>query len=156
MSDTQLLEFRSAELSPETRPQPAGTEGPDKPLALVVDDDQDFVDQQVSNLQTLGFEVLTAGGQSAARDILAQRQPDVAVVDLMMENPDAGFTLCYHLKQLYPETPVILVTSASSITGYDLESMHEGQWQWVHADAVFSKPMRLGQLRRELDRLLKG
>jgi CheY-like chemotaxis protein len=156
MSDTHVVEFTPTEFAPQTHVQPFRTDESRTPLALVVDDDADFREQQQSNLQALGFDVLTAGGEAAAREILAEHRPDVAVVDLMMENPDAGFTLCYHLKQRYPETPVILVTSAGSITQYDLESLHQGQRRWVHADAVFAKPMRLDQLRRELARLLKG
>lgn len=126
------------------------------PVALVVDDDPDFLDQQEANLKTLGFEVLTAEGDTGAREILADQQPDVAFVDLMMDNSDAGFSLCYHLKQKYPETPVVMVTSAGSITDHNFESMHESQRQWVHADAVFAKPVRLDQLKRELARLMKG
>ena len=140
----------------ETREQPAVVDTSRFAVALVVDDDPDFLDQQEANLKTLGFEVLTACSEVDARELLSTHHPDVAVVDLMMENSDAGFALCYHLKQLYPQTPVIMVTSAGSIAGYDFESMHERQRRWVHANAVLSKPMRLEQLKRELARLMKG
>jgi two-component system response regulator MprA len=156
MSETLVADTTASNNVIDTQERPANAESPQTLLALVVDDDPDFLDQQEANLKTLGFNVLTACSSAGARELLATNHPDVAVVDLMMENSDAGFALCYHLKQLYPKTPVIMVTSAGSITGYDFESMHEGQRRWVHADAVFSKPMRLEQLRRELARLLKG
>lgn len=125
-------------------------------VALVVDDDPDFLDQQKANLHSLGFDVLTAAGEDAAREVLEKHRPDVVMVDLMMETSDAGFSLCYHLKQQYPETPVIMVTSASSITDYRFESLHPAQRKWVHADAVCAKPMRLNQLKRELARLMRA
>ena len=39
----------------------------------------------------------------------------------MMENVDAGFTLCYHIQKKDPTIPVILVTSVNSETGLDFD-----------------------------------
>jgi CheY-like chemotaxis protein len=156
MTETLVEATNATNHTPQLQLQPAVESASQLPLALVVDDDPDFLDQQEANLKSLGFQVTTACSETGARELLSSRRPDVAVVDLMMENSDAGFALCYHLKQLYPRTPVIMVTSAGSITGYDFESMHEGQRRWVYADAVLSKPMRLEQLKRELARLMKG
>jgi hypothetical protein len=35
----------------------------------------------------------------------------------MMENEDSGFILCYKLKRMYPEVPVIIATAVSAETG---------------------------------------
>ena len=123
--------------------------GPDR-VVLIVDDDPDFLFQH-SNFETLGFEVITADS-SCGRGCSAA--PDLAVVDLMMEQSDGGFTLCHEIKQRYPQTPIIMVTSASSLTGYDLESLSGDQRAWVQADAVLAKPIRFAQLKRQVDRLM--
>ena len=126
----------------------------EKSLVLLVDDDEDFLFQQRVQLQDAGFEVVTAQGQGQAERILADRRPDVAVVDVMMENPDAGFVLCHHIRKNDPSIPVILVTSVNSETGMDFDMATEEDRAWIKADVLLSKPIRFEQLRGEIDRLL--
>jgi CheY-like chemotaxis protein len=85
---------------------------------------------------------------------LATIRPDLAVVDLMMDNVDGGFTLCYHLKKRDPSIPVILVTSVNNETGLNFDAADPEQKSWIKADAFLSKPIRFEQLKKEVDRLL--
>ncbi|MCE5268876.1 MAG: response regulator [Planctomycetaceae bacterium] len=126
----------------------------EKPLVLLVDDDEDFLFQQRLQLQDAGFEVITAQGRGEAEKILADKRPDVAVVDVMMENPDAGFVLCHHIRKNIPAMPVILVTAVNSETGMDFDMASEENRDWIKADVLLSKPIRFEQLRGEIDRLL--
>jgi CheY-like chemotaxis protein len=126
----------------------------DKPVVLLVDDDEDFLFQQRLQLEDAGFEVVAAHGQGEAEKLLAGRRPDVAVLDVMMENPDAGFVLCHHIRKHDPSIPVILVTSVNSETGMDFDMATEEDRQWIKADALLSKPIRFEQLQGEIDRLL--
>jgi DNA-binding response OmpR family regulator len=126
-----------------------------KPAVLLVDDDSDFLFQQKLQLEKAGFEVLTAAGEDQARQIVEQRRPDLAVVDVMMDNPDAGFTLCYYLRKKDATLPVILVTSVISETGLDFDLASAEHRSWIRADAMLAKPIRFEQLLREIDRLLK-
>lgn len=126
----------------------------DKPLVLLVDDDEDFLFQQRLQLEKAGFEVVAAHGRRAAEGILAERRPDVAVVDVMMENPDAGFVLCHHIRKSDPTIPVLLVTSVNSETGLDFDMATEEDRAWIQADSLLAKPIRFEQLRGEIDRLL--
>lgn len=121
---------------------------------LVVDDDEDFRLQQEMQLKAAGFEVLTAGGQEDAEEILLESQPDLALVDLMLEDMDGGFSLCYHIKKVYPSLPVILVTGVTRETGLEFEVTTEEERSWVKADVVLAKPVRFEQLKREIARLL--
>jgi CheY-like chemotaxis protein len=123
---------------------------------LLVDDDPDFLLQQKMQLEAAGFQVLAADGETAAEKILAQRRPDVAVLDLMMQYADGGFTLCHHVKQKDPAIPVILVTSVNAETGLDFDAVTHAERSWIKADAFLNKPIRFEQLKREIDRLLKG
>jgi CheY-like chemotaxis protein len=122
---------------------------------LLVDDDPDFLFQQKVQLESIGFKVLSAGGRKEANKILAQSTPDVAVVDLMMEEADGGFTLCYKIKQKNNKIPVIIITSVTSETGIEFDAATDEERSWVKADALLAKPVRFEQLRREIDRLLK-
>lgn len=126
----------------------------EKPLVLLVDDDEDFLFQQQLQLQDAGFDVIAAQGQGQAEKILAERRPDVAVLDVMMENPDAGFVLCHHIRKNDPSIPVILVTSVNNESGLDFDMATEEDRTWIKADVLLSKPIRFEQLRGEIDRLL--
>lgn len=121
---------------------------------LLVDDDSDFLFQQKKQLEAAGFQVLAASGQKQAEQILSQRRPDLAVIDLMMDNPDTGFTLCYHLRKKDPTIPVIMVTSVNSETGMDFDAATDEERGWIKADALLAKPIRFEQLKREIDRLM--
>ncbi|MCF7855259.1 MAG: response regulator [Candidatus Pacebacteria bacterium] len=125
------------------------------PTILVVDDDADFLEQQKITLESAGYEVWTADSQKEAEELLEKQCPDAAVVDLMMEEADGGFALCYHIKQKHPDLPVIIVTAVASEAGLDFDAATDEERSWVKADAMLAKPVRPEQLYKELQRLLK-
>lgn len=122
---------------------------------LLVDDDPDFLLQQRAQLEAAGYRVVAAASRGEAERLLDGPRPDVAVVDLMMEDPDAGFTLCHRLRARWPETPVIVVSSVNSETGLDFDVATRAERSWIKADALLPKPIRFEQLEREIHRLLK-
>jgi CheY-like chemotaxis protein len=127
-----------------------------KLTVLLVDDDEDFLIQQKIQLEAAGFQVLSAHGQVKAEELLAQQRPDLAVVDLMMEHADGGFTLCHHIRKKDPSIPVILVSSVNNETGLEFDTTTDAERSWIKADAFLSKPIRFEQLKLEIDRLLQG
>ncbi len=121
---------------------------------LLVDDDPDFLDQMEIMLQK-DFEIVKACSQAEAEALLESTVPDLAIVDLMMENADGGFALAYHIKQKDPDIPVIIVTAVTSDTGMDFEARTPEEHSWIKADAFLSKPLRYEQLKHEIDLLLE-
>jgi CheY-like chemotaxis protein len=122
--------------------------------ALVVDDDDDFLMQQKTALEVLGFAVETAGGRLEAEEKLKIYKPDLAMVDLMMEEKDGGFVLARHLKQANPKMIVVLVTAVTAETGLKFDMESAGASRWIKADAMLTKPVRMEQLKREIARLM--
>ena len=122
---------------------------------LVVDDDIDMLEQVAVVLKAEGYRVLKAQGQKEGEEALLTAVPDLAVLDLMMEHMDSGFVLCHHVKRLFPETPVILLTAVKATTGLDFQPQSDEAASWVKADVVLDKPVRPEQLRQEVKRLLK-
>ena len=122
---------------------------------LLVDDDIDFLAQMQTRLKALQYEVITAEGQKEAETILADTKPDLAILDLMMEQVDGGFALAFHLKQKYPDVPVILCTAVASETGIEFDAATAEERAWIKADVFLPKPVRFEQLVREMERLLK-
>ncbi|HOK05149.1 MAG TPA: response regulator [Victivallales bacterium] len=123
--------------------------------ALVVDDDQDFLEQTNLILSSLGFEVISADSQKKAEELIEHIQYDIAVFDLMLENHDSGFILSYKSKKKNPDVPVIMVTAVSSETGISFDSTSNEEKSWIKADVLLNKGIRPEQLEKEIRRLLK-
>ncbi len=121
---------------------------------LVVDDDIDQLDHVAMILKAEGYDVIRAQGQKEGEDAILTTIPDLAILDLMMENMDSGFVLCNQIKRLYPETPVILLTAVKSATGLDFSPKSSGAASWIKADVLLDKPVRPEQLRNEVKRLM--
>ena len=121
---------------------------------LVVDDDHEFRAQQRAQLESEGYDVVEAEGRHDAHRVLQLRDFDMAVVDLMMEEADAGFTLAREIKQSHPEMPVIIITGVAHEMGVEFDVSTEEERRWIKADALLAKPIRYEQLHREMQRLL--
>ncbi|MFW5857019.1 MAG: response regulator transcription factor [Planctomycetota bacterium] len=124
-----------------------------KKTILVVDDDPDFLLQQQVQLEAAGYEVIPAPGRAEAEALLAERRPDIAVIDLMMEDQDAGFALAYHIKKREEAIPVVIVSGVANETGLAFDAATQEERSWIKADAFLAKPVRFEQLTREIERL---
>ncbi len=120
---------------------------------LIADDDTDLLYQMKIIVENLGFETITADSQRQAELILETIQPDLAILDLMMEKADSGFILAYKIKKKYPNTPVIIATAVTAETGiqFDLTTSENA---WIKADVYLEKNLRPEQLEKEIKKLL--
>ena len=73
----------------------------------------------------------------------------------MMESDDSGFILCYKLKRLYPDVPVILATAVARETGVTFGISSEQERDWIRADLYLEKGVRPEQLDQAIKKLLK-
>jgi CheY-like chemotaxis protein len=121
---------------------------------LVVDDDLDVLEQHALLLKADGYNVVQASSVAEAEETILTVRPDLAILDLMMEDKDAGFVLCNQLKRLYPDLPVVIVSNVTPITGLDFRPRNQEEHSWVRADAILSKPVVAERLRTEMRRLL--
>jgi len=125
-----------------------------KPTVLLVDDDQDFLDILTAHFAEEGWEVVAVHNEREARERLGTLRPDLAVLDLMMDRMDSGFTLAHMIKKIDAAIPVLLVTGVTAETGLEFDKAGSaGEKSWIKADAILAKPVRFEQIRRELDRL---
>lgn len=125
-----------------------------KRTILLIDDDFDLLEQLRLLLGGAGYEVVTAESQREAEDQLLSVQPDLVIVDLMMEQRDSGLVLCHHMKEMHPRLPIIMLTAVKSATGLSFAPASEEQESWVKADKVLDKPVNPDQLIAEIKRLL--
>lgn len=122
---------------------------------LLVDDDMDYLFQMKFQLERFGFKVISAESQREAEGLMQTVKPDLAIFDLMMENEDSGFILCYKMKRKYPEVPIILATAVSAETGMSFGISSEDERKWIKADLYLEKGIRPEQLQNEIAKLLK-
>jgi CheY-like chemotaxis protein len=121
---------------------------------LVVDDDLDILEQYALLLKAEGYKVVQASSMAEAEETILTVRPDLAILDLMMDEKDAGFVLCNQLKRLYPSLPVIIVSNVTPITGLDFRPRNQEEHSWVRADAMLNKPLVAEKLRAEARRLM--
>jgi DNA-binding response OmpR family regulator len=122
---------------------------------LIVDDDIDILEQYALMLKADGHKVVQASSLAEAEETILTVRPDLAILDLMMDEKDAGFVLCNQLKRLYADLPVIIVSNVTPITGLDFRPRNQEEHSWVRADAMLAKPVLAEKLRAEVSRLLR-
>lgn len=127
----------------------------DTKTVFLVDDDTDYIFQMTKMLENMGFEVISACGQKEAEEKIKDINPDLAIIDLMMENKDSGFILSHRIKERLPDLPVIIATSLTAETGMIFSLEDKADKEWIKADAYLEKGLRPDQLHREINKLLK-
>jgi two-component system, OmpR family, response regulator len=127
---------------------------PGSKTILIVDDDIDYLFQTQVKLERFGYKTITAESQKEAEQILEKTRPDLAILDLMMENEDSGFILSYKMKKKYPDVPVIIATAVAAETGITFDINDENNRKWIRADLFLDKGIRSDLLKAEIERLL--
>lgn len=88
----------------------------------IIDDDPDIVEATTILLKSNNYEVVSAGTVNEARALIEKENPDLIILDVMMEEPDDGFYLANRLRKNGVKTPIILLSSVSKATGLTFES----------------------------------
>jgi len=126
-----------------------------KKTILLVDDDQDYLLQMKMAIADMGFEVITADTQKEAEAIIERQKPDLAILDLMMEQQDTGFILSHKMKNKYPGVPIIIASAVTAETGMFFDVDNQEEQDWIKADLFLEKGIRMDQLHKEINKLLK-
>jgi DNA-binding response OmpR family regulator len=107
-----------------------------KHVVLYIDDDQDFLDTVRVILESNGYRMEEACSAEEGLRVYKKTQPDLVIVDLMMEEVDSGTNFVKELKLLGNQAPIYMLSSAgdqlSMVTDYSELGL----------DGVFQKPIR--------------
>jgi DNA-binding response OmpR family regulator len=82
-----------------------------KHVILFVDDDQDVLDGMRLILESHGYAMVEAHTAEEGLRIYKERKPDLLIVDLMMEEVDAGTHLVTELRALGSTPPIYMLSS---------------------------------------------
>ncbi len=119
-----------------------------KPLVLVVEDNEDIVEYICDCLEE-SYDLLTAINGKAGYDLACEKTPDIIISDIMMPVMD-GMEFCRNIKQniLTSHIPVILLTAKTSVQdkadGYD-----------AGADSYMTKPFSGNLLKSRVKNLMQ-
>jgi DNA-binding response OmpR family regulator len=115
-----------------------------KYLILCVDDDGDILEALRLRLNKAGYETDTALSAEDGLKKYKAIQPDLVIVDLMMEEIDSGTGLVKELKLAGNRAPVLLLSSLGDSLTISASTRDLG------LDAVFQKPVNFEALLRTI------
>ena len=117
---------------------------------LLVDDDFDFVSGVTVVLEAAGYEVISAYSREKGMLLFEEEKPDMAILDVMMDQPDDGFTMAQDLKRQHPEAKVMMLSSIGQVTGMTYGKDDE----MVPVDTFEEKPIMPNKLLEKVKELL--
>lgn len=117
---------------------------------LIVDDEPNIVLSLEYLMKREGFEVAVAGDGEGALRAMAERKPDLVILDVMMPRLN-GFEVCQRIRAEpgWRGVRVLMLTAKGRET-----EMRKGLE--VGADAYVTKPFSTRELVAEIRRLLEG
>lgn len=123
---------------------------------LLVDDDADLIIAVKTILENNNYEVVTAYNKKEGLEKLLAESPDLAILDVMMEETHDGFDLARDIKKIpeYEELPIIMLTSVDGITGVNFKAAMSDP-NWLPADDYLDKPVEPEELISTVSVVLK-
>ena len=86
-----------------------------KRLIAIIEDEPAIRDNYAAAFMREGYAVRTYGNRRQAMAAFAARLPDLAVIDISLEDePEGGFELCRELRAMSAELPIIFLTARDS------------------------------------------
>ena len=114
---------------------------------LVVDDDPGLLKLMQVRLEAVDYQVRLATSGSQALTLMNDEIPDLAIVDLKMEDMD-GITLLEKQRQICPNLPVIILTAHGTIASA-VEATKKGAYDYL------TKPFDAQDLLRRIEKALE-
>ena len=120
-----------------------------KHVILCVDDDADVLECFKVVLEANGYAMVQASSADEALAVYKQSDPDLLIVDLMMEEIDAGVRFIEELKVLGNTAPIYMLSSI----GDDLSTTVD--YSSLGLAGVFQKPVDNSKLLEILQTVLQ-
>ena len=114
---------------------------------LVVDDEAAVTLALEGFFRQKGHEVLKAFYGDQALEQIEQKRPSVVILDLQMPGVD-GVAVLEKIRSDYPDTKVVVITG--------FPDQYQEQLDRLKAEKVWTKPVSLMDLTREVEALLEG
>ena len=122
---------------------------------LLIDDDVDLVAVHKAHLLKEKFSVITAyNGKEGLKQAIAE-QPDLVVLDVMMDAVGEGFQVAREMKNnpKLANIPILMISSVNQEHGFKLRIGPDENWNPV--DDFLEKPVEFTMLIKKVNELLK-
>jgi OmpR family response regulator RpaB len=112
-----------------------------KHVVLFIDDDSDIRDSLRVILESSGYVFAEASTAEEGVEVFRKTQPDIVIVDLMMEEVDAGTNFVKEMKLLGANVPIIMLSSVGDSLSGMVDTSKLG------LSGVLQKPVTAAALR---------
>ncbi len=127
---------------------------------LIIDDDYDIVEAMRMTLEANGYTVHTAASGKEGLARVKEVEPDLIILDVMMEEDTAGFRVAWELRNPDPKseydrfrkTPVMMITAIAEKKGMHFDPKKDGDF--LPVDEFISKPIMPKALLEKVRALL--
>ena len=106
-----------------------------KHVVLYVEDDADYQDMVREILEAAGFEMVAASSAEDGIRAWEEAKPDLVIVDLMMEEVDAGTSLITDLRARGCDVPIYMLSSVGDDLALSMD------YSALGLAGVFQKPI---------------
>ena len=118
-----------------------------KPLILAVDDEPDILQLIKRILEPVGYDVITLVGSSQAMNLVAEKNPDLVLLDIKMPGK-SGLEVLQELRTSHADTAVIMATGVGDVT-VAVGAMRKGASDYIN------KPFHVDELIISVERALE-
>ncbi len=126
---------------------------------LMIDDDDDFVAGMRILLESRGYEFFSASNGEAGLTRVKEVNPDLILLDVMMETRTEGFHVSLRLRDKSPraeyaawrDVPILMLTSMHQTTRLRFEPDED----YLPVDRLLEKSVRLDVILATIDEMLK-
>ena len=133
----------------------------DKPKILIIDDDPDLVESMQITLEANDYQVESAYNGPEGLRLVKEINPDLIILDVMMDSITEGFQVSYQLRSQDPQSeyraysniPILMVTGIS-------QKMHmkfspQTDEDYLPVDEFVEKPIQLDALLEKIKKLIR-
>jgi CheY-like chemotaxis protein len=125
---------------------------------LIIDDDEDFTIAMRTLLEGENYEVSEAASGKEGLQKLKEFEPDLIVLDIMMETPVEGYALnqIIRFQDEYEKYRDVIIVMVSSIQDDPLSRFpHALEADMISPDYYFTKPVDVPKFKNLINKLLK-
>jgi len=125
---------------------------------LIVDDDPDIVESMKLTLEVYGYETFEASNGKEGLEKLKEVNPDLIILDVMMDGDTEGFHVAYKLRTPDPEyaayskIPILMLTAIGKVKRMSFSPETDGDY--LPVDDFVEKPISPHVLVEKVKKLL--
>ncbi|MBI5209560.1 MAG: response regulator [Elusimicrobia bacterium] len=126
-----------------------------KGKVLIIDDDDDIAESMQLTLEAHGYEVARAADSKEGFVKLDGEDPDLVILDMMMEGKGAGFLFSRKMRKeaKYARVPILMITGMREQTGFFFPGKTKDP-VFLPVDEFMEKPVESKALVKKVAELL--